>query len=392
MRFFQDIRLQLNVSFFLWLFISLYLLFSMISITISMLFLAVAFLFWLIRCFQKRQRPDFPGFFWPMIAYALLTLLSSFFSIDPAVSLADSRELLLFLVVPIVYMGISQEKELKVANFALLASALINIAYSIFYFLFRTAPEERITGFMDHYMTQAGMLLLFCCLALSLFLFSKEKSKFLWGAGFALALFALALTLTRSAWVGLAVAVVLILYLYRPVTLLVIPIVLGLFLTLSPPYMKKRAYDIFSMKDLSNIHRIEYLKAGIQIIGNYPLVGTGPGMVNEVFQDSKYKLTDQARENVHLHNNFIQIAAERGIPALFAWLAFMTWAFLSLFQLLKKKIPWVKPLTVAALAAWAALLTAGLFEYNFGDSEINMLFLYILSLPFVLERIKEIKG
>jgi O-antigen ligase len=392
MRFLQDAKLHHNISFLFWLFISLYLLFAMISITVSMSFLAMAFFCWLIQCLQRRQWPDFPGFFWPLIAYALLTILSSFFSLDPAVSLLDSRQLLLFLVVPIVYGGISRETELKRANLALLASALINILYSIFYFLFRAAPEERITGFMGHYMTQAGLLLLFCTLALSLFLFSKEKSRFLWGASFVPALFAMAITLTRSAWVGLVVAVVLILFLYRPVTLLAVPLVLGVFLLFSPHYMKKRAYDIFSLKDLSNIYRIEYLKAGLQIIGEYPLLGTGPNMVDDVFQNPKYELTNQARENVHLHNNFIQIAAERGLPALFAWLGFIVWAFLSLFQLLKKKGPVLKPLTVAALAALAALLTAGLFEYNFGDSEIIMLFLYILSLPFILARIRDVKA
>lgn len=392
MRFLQDEKLHHNISFLLWLFISLYLLFAMISITVSMSFLAMAFFCWLIQCLQRGQWPDFPGFFWPLIAYALLTILSSFFSLDPAVSLLDSRQLLLFLVVPIVYGGISRETELKRANLVLLASALINILYSIFCFLFRATPEERITGFMGHYMTQAGLLLLFCTLALSLFLFSKEKSRFLWGAGFVLALFAMAITLTRSAWVGLVVAVVLVLFLYRPVTLLAVPLVLGVFLLFSPHYMKKRAYDIFSLKDLSNIHRIEYLKVGLQIIGEYPLLGTGPNMVDDVFQNPKYELTDQARENVHLHNNFIQIAAERGLPALFAWLGFIVWAFLSLFQLLKKKGPVLKPLTVAALAALAALLTAGLFEYNFGDSEIIMLFLYILSLPFILARIRDVKA
>ncbi len=392
MRFVQDIKLPRNISFFVWFFISLYVLFSMVSITVSMFFLAFAFLCLLVRCVQRRQWPAFPGFFWPLIAYAFLTVLSSFFSLDPAVSLLDSRELLLFLVVPLVYTGISRERDLKNANLALLASASINSLYSIFYFFFRAAPEERITSFMDHYMTQAGMLLLFCSLALSLLLFSKEKSRYFWGGGFVLALFALALTLTRSAWVGLAVAIVLILYLYRPLTLLLVPLFLGLFLLFSPQYMKKRAYDIFSLKDLSNIHRIEYLKVGVQIIGEYPLLGTGPNMVHDVFQNPKYDLTDQARENVHLHNDFIQIAAERGIPALLAWLAFLVWAFLSLLRLLKKNGTLLKPLTVAALAALASLLTAGLFEYNFGDSEITILFLYILSLPFVLARIRESKA
>ena len=39
-------------------------------------------------------------------------------------------------------------------------------------------------------------------------------------------------------------------------------------------------------------------------------------------------------------------------------------------------------LPAAALAAIVAMLTAGLFEYNFGDSEFLMLFLIIVTLPF----------
>jgi len=33
-------------------------------------------------------------------------------------------------------------------------------------------------------------------------------------------------------------------------------------------------------------------------------------------------------------------------------------------------------------------LTAGLFEYNFADSEITMLFLYMITIPFSLARIQ----
>ena len=43
-------------------------------------------------------------------------------------------------------------------------------------------------------------------------------------------------------------------------------------------------------------------------------------------------------------------------------------------------------LPAAALAATTAMLTAGLFEYNFGDSEFLMLFLIVVTLPFTLER------
>ena len=43
-------------------------------------------------------------------------------------------------------------------------------------------------------------------------------------------------------------------------------------------------------------------------------------------------------------------------------------------------------LTATALAALVAMLTAGLFEYNFGDSEFLMLFLLLITLPFAAAR------
>jgi hypothetical protein len=43
-------------------------------------------------------------------------------------------------------------------------------------------------------------------------------------------------------------------------------------------------------------------------------------------------------------------------------------------------------LPATGLAAIAAMLAAGLFEYNFGDSEFLMLFLVLVTLPFAASR------
>ena len=47
-------------------------------------------------------------------------------------------------------------------------------------------------------------------------------------------------------------------------------------------------------------------------------------------------------------------------------------------------VAWV--LASAALASVAAMAAAGLFEYNFGDSEFLMLFLVLITLPFAAVR------
>ncbi len=365
------------------LFILLYLLSSLISITAGQIFLGVAFLAWIFLLWQKREPPRFPAFFWPLLIYAGLTLVASFLSDNPAVSFQDSRELLILLAVPIVYAGITQAKELRVSGLALLISALVSTAYSLLYFFLKASPGERIAGFMDHYMTQAGLLLLFSALALSQFLFGSGKVRFFWGAGFALSGVALVLTLTRNAWVGIVIVACLLLLLYKPKTLVLLPIIVALFFLASPGHIKRRALSIFDPQSYSNAQRIEYLQAGLKIIRDYPLFGTGPNTVHVIFQRPQYGLSEEARNNVHLHNNLIQIAAERGILTLLAWLGFIVWACGALIKLiLKNQDRLLYVFAAAGLAAQAGFFAAGFFEYNWGDAEVVTLLLCLITLPF----------
>ena len=45
-----------------------------------------------------------------------------------------------------------------------------------------------------------------------------------------------------------------------------------------------------------------------------------------------------------------------------------------------------RALAAGALALLVAGMTAGLFEYNFGDSEFLMLFLFAMTIPIILDR------
>ena len=107
-----------------------------------------------------------------------------------------------------------------------------------------------------------------------------------------------------------------------------------------------------------------------------------------VFQNPKYGLSETAKRNVHLHSNVMQIAAERGIVTLLAWLAFIAAAFVSLLKLARPRGSDVRPLAAGALAALAAFFAAGFFEYNFGDSEVTTLLLVVLTLPFAASRLR----
>ena len=88
--------------------------------------------------------------------------------------------------------------------------------------------------------------------------------------------------------------------------------------------------------------------------------------------------------NPHLHNNLLQIAAERGLLGLTAWLWLMIALVIGGWRVLRHAGAFGAggPEARAALAGMAAFLTMGLFEYNFSDSEVLMILLYAVSLPF----------
>lgn len=358
------------------------LLFSLISISLTESFLFLAVVLWAVWLIVEKRNFAAPTFFIPLLAYGALSLVSSAFSVNPAVSFRDCRELALYLIVPVAYMSFGGLRDVRRANYAVFASAAVSILYAFYLQIFRSAPEERIMGFMGHYMTQAGLLALFMSLALAMALFGKGKVRYLWGAGALAAGVALELTLTRSAWIGVAVAACVLVLIWKPKFVLVVPVLVVIVFFASPAAVKRRALSIFTLQGYSNRMRVEYLRAGAGIIRDYPLFGTGADTVDMVFQDPKYGLSEEAKRNVHLHNTAVQIAAERGLPALAAWLTFIVWVGVSLLKVVRARDPDRLPLAAGGLAVLAAMVVAGLFEYNFGDSEVATLFLYLITMPF----------
>jgi O-antigen ligase len=121
------------------------------------------------------------------------------------------------------------------------------------------------------------------------------------------------------------------------------------------------------------------------MIRDRPVFGVGPEMIDTVY--GRYRQAYPEAVNVtnpHLHNVPIQIAAERGLPALAAWLWFVAVAIRDLSRQLHRRI--APAVAAAGLAALIAMLAAGLFEYNFGDSEFLMLLLGLLTLPHAAAR------
>ena len=135
---------------------------------------------------------------------------------------------------------------------------------------------------------------------------------------------------------------------------------------------------MFDMNDPTVRDRFAMLHDGERMIAAHPLTGVGPNMVQRLYVDFKGSDSlvgpDAVNQiNPHLHNVPLQIAAERGLPALALWLWFIV-------ALLRDSVAAVSRPDNACWRRrrWprsSRCSTAGLFEYNFGDSEVLMLFL-----------------
>jgi hypothetical protein len=187
---------------------------AQLSIAVAQILLAVGVLCWLGLHVSRRERLDAPPFFWPLVGYAMLTLMAAGFSRDPAVSVADCKQLSLFLLVPLVYdfaRGPRARQFLTVVITVGAVSALVGIIQ--FAVLNYDVLGRRPQGTLSHWMTYSGTLMLVICTAVARLLYDTRDRG--WAAVVMPALVvSLVLTSTRSAWVG-ATAGVGMLFLLR---------------------------------------------------------------------------------------------------------------------------------------------------------------------------------
>jgi O-antigen ligase len=353
------------------------------SIAITQILLTLAVVCYLGLLVIRRERFEAPPFFWPLLAYAAMTLVSALFSIDPRASLVDSKQLVLFLVVPVAYRFARGDRG-KTLVTVVLSCAAASAAFGIIQYgiLHYDQLGQRPQGTLGHYMTYSGLLMIVIALAIARVLFGRSDRT--WAALVLPALaVAVALTFSRNTAVGVCVAAALLFALKDFRLFAILPIIAAVFIAAAPGQIARRYASMFNMNDPTVRDRVAMLHIGERMVAAHPLTGVGPNMVQRLY--AQYRGPDAVKPvNPHLHNNPLQIAAERGLPALALWL----WFVVAVIRDSSKRFSSgrQRELAAAALATVGAVLAAGLFEYNFGDSEVLMLFLIVVTLPASAER------
>lgn len=353
--------------------------FTQLSIAVAQALLFVAIACWAAILVTGRERIEVPRFFYPLLAYAGWTLLSAAFSADPRASLADCKQLVLFLIVPATYRLAHGSRTTTMLT-VIMSVGAATAAYGIFQYglLHYDQLNQRPQGTLGHYMTYSGLLMLVIGTALAKLLFDDRDR--IWPALVMPALImAVALTSTRMAWVGVCAAAAVLLLIKDFRLLAILPIVGAITFALAGPAITHRLMSMFDAKDPTRRDRVAMLLEGQHMVRDHPLFGVGPNMVEKVYE--QYRVPEAVEKvNPHLHNVPMQIAAERGLPALAIWLAFLGVLGRGLYSRFQVARP--RTAAAAAIAAVVSMLAAGLFEYNFGDSEFLMLFLLLITLPF----------
>ena len=364
------------------------------SIAASQVLLTCSGVLWFVLVIRGHERFDAPAMFWPLAAYAGATLVASLFSVDPETSFIDCKQLLLFSIVPIAFRLLPGRRALTAVDVIITVGAISAVIGVVqFGILEFDSLGQRPRGLLGMYMTYSGQLMLVACVAAARILFRKDDR--LWTALVMPALIAaLAATLSRNAWVGACVGIGL-LFVIRDFRLFaLLPVAIAAFIAFAPSQMTDRLYSSFRVKHLrhdtaateasllSNRDRLAMVRSGFRIIKKDPLTGVGPDMVVSVY--ASYRDPNAVQQlNSHLHNVPLQIAAERGLPALAIWLWFIV---MLIRDFVKNRMKADPSLAYGALAVTVAMVTAGMFEYNFGDSEFLMLFLVLVTLPYAATR------
>jgi len=306
--------------------------------------------------------------------------------------LKDNKELFVFLLIPIFLLILHSKKRLDYSLLTVLASAVISALVGIFITIKEgVSLDHRLHGLTSHWMTYSGLLMFAFIFFFVYFVYEKrKKNKLILAVSLLIILTSILLSLTRSVWVGIFISVGTFIVYYRPKILYIVIPGLILLVFILPASVKDRVTSIFDMNNETNRDRFYMYKTGITIFKVYPLTGVGAANLEKVYDD--YKPAEAKLSNPHLHNNFLQELAERGI---FAMVSLLT-AFVSIFVLLvnkiKNSIDFEKIAATGVLFVFIGFLVAGLFEYNFGDTEIKFMLFYFITIPFVTLNLKNEKN
>ncbi|HYZ83845.1 MAG TPA: O-antigen ligase family protein [Bryobacteraceae bacterium] len=376
---------------------------TLFSIAVSQLSMGLA----LLTLFGSRQPLRFPPLKLPLALFFAVTVVALFLSPDPIGGLPQIRKFFVFsalLLIASTFESIAQIRTLVltwggVATLSALRGlwqyadrrhiALTENANTYGFFL-----DSRITGFASHWMTFGAVQMIVLLLLVSIVFFSdKRRDTVIAWCCLPFVSVSLVLGLTRSVFLlGVPVGLIFLVWSWRRWAVAAIPIVALLIFTIVPFHVRDRVASVIQPHgDVdSNSRRTVMRRTGWAMVKAHPWFGLGPEQIRPQFD--RFVPADIPRPLPrgwygHLHNIYLQYAAERGVPAL----VFLLWmlgraAFDFWVALCRPASGETRFVLHAAIAVILAVLAEGFFEHNLGDSEVLTLLLVVIGCGYVAAR------
>jgi len=251
---------------------------------------------------------------------------------------------------------------------------------------------ERITGFTNHWVTFSAeqMYALIMLGAFLLFAPAIAKRRWIWISAAALIALAVLLAETRGVWIGSAVAALYLVWHWNRKLVFAVPALALIVFLVSPAQIRGRFESLVRPRESdSNAFRLVVWRTGLRMIRAHPLLGLGPEGPHYRFDEFVAPDTPRPLPDGwygHLHNIYLQYAAERGIPTMLVMMWLIARSVLDFHRRLAKLPPGRgnrRFLLYGAIAVILATLTEGLVDYNLGDSEVLTMFLVVLACGYL---------
>jgi putative inorganic carbon (hco3(-)) transporter len=374
---------------------------TLFSIAVSQILLALS----LAALLLSGARLRFPPIVWPLGLFALGTLVSLALSPDPAAGRPQVRKFFVYLVLLAVFSTFRRLRQARWLVYAWVGIGAASALSSFWQFgaRYRRAAAlgrdfytyyvgDRITGFMSHWMTFSGMQLTLLVLGAALLFWGVNDRRIRFALCAACGLIGLSILLswTRGIWIATGAAGLYLLWYWKRWTVAAAPVALVLIFLAGPASLRTRLTSFVRPQGTldSNQHRIVTWSTGVEMIKAHPWFGLGPEMVKAQFDD--YVPAGIPRPLPegwygHLHNIYLQYAAERGIPTMLMLL----WLVLKCLWDWGRALRGLPPghearwLLHGAFAAMVGVMITGIFEHNLGDSEVLLLVLTVVSLGYM---------
>ena len=258
----------------------------------------------------------------------------------------------------------------------------------------------RAQGTLGHYVVFAEMLMQVGCVAWALMISlgkAHRRWRMLFAVSFVAMLAALFLTQTRASLAGLVLGcLIALLVLVRGKKGLVAGVALIAILAGATYWIQHaRRVEWLDRNDVSTQFRILMWEDGLRLVREHPWFGVGMDTVRVHYRE--WNIRGFIRFNVqsHFHSNFLQIAVERGIPALLAWIWFCAayLVFLSrLVSKLREKSRFACGVAAGILGSFVAFTASSFLHYSLGEESLAMLLFFFCGLAVAMDRMLTLPG